>query len=82
MTRLNLVHTESDLKQLIMMNPPVTYEQQGNVVTISYNRPDNLNTINGACAKLLTLREEILEDETAWVAILTGLATSFQPELT
>jgi E-phenylitaconyl-CoA hydratase len=61
-----------------MMNPPVTYEQQGNVVTISYNRPDNLNTINGAMREALNAAwKKFLEDETAWVAILTGAGDTF-----
>ena len=56
-----------------MSERTVLYEQENNIVTITYNRPDNLNTINGQ------MREELnqawtrfLEDETAWVAIVTG----------
>ena len=61
-----------------MTNSPVTYEQEGNVVTISYNRPDNLNTINGAMREGLNAAwKKFLEDETAWVAILTGTGDTF-----
>ena len=61
-----------------MTSPPVTYKQEGNVVTISYNRPDNLNTINGDMREALnTAWKKFLEDETAWVAILTGAGDTF-----
>ena len=61
-----------------MTNSPVTYKQDGNVVTISYNRPDNLNTINGAMREGLNAAwKKFLEDETAWVAILTGTGDTF-----
>ena len=61
-----------------MSESTVLYEQENNIVTITYNRPDNLNTINGQ------MREELnqawtrfLEDETAWVAIVTGNGSVF-----
>ena len=61
-----------------MTDSPVLYEQSGNVVTISYNRPDNLNTINGPMRENLNAAwEKFLEDETAWVAILTGVGKTF-----
>ncbi len=61
-----------------MTDSPVLYEQNGNVVTISYNRPDNLNTINGPMRENLNAAwEKFLEDETAWVAILTGVGKTF-----
>ena len=57
---------------------PVLYEQDGHVVTITYNRPDRLNAIDAA------LREGLNEawlrfrdDESAWVAILTGSGRAF-----
>ena len=61
-----------------MTDSPVLYEQNGNIVTISYNRPDNLNTINGPMRENLnTAWKKFLEDETAWVAILTGVGKTF-----
>ena len=61
-----------------MSESTVLYEQENNIVTITYNRPDNLNTINGQ------MREELnqawtrfLEDETAWGAIVTGNGSVF-----
>ncbi len=61
-----------------MSDSPVIYEQNGNVVTISYNRPDNLNTINGPMRESLNSAwKKFLEDETAWVAILTGVGDTF-----
>ncbi len=61
-----------------MTEKAVLYEQENNVVTITYNRPEQLNTINGQ------MREELnsawarfIEDETAWVAILTGKGSVF-----
>lgn len=61
-----------------MADSPVIYQQEGNIVTITYNRPDNLNTINGAMRQgLNTAWKKFLEDETAWVAILTGSGNTF-----
>jgi E-phenylitaconyl-CoA hydratase len=57
---------------------PVRYEQDGHVVTITYNRPERLNAINGAMR--LGLNEawtRFLEDPDAWVAILTGAGRAF-----
>ena len=36
-----------------MENQTVLYEQSGNIVTITYNRPDNQNAINGQMRKEL-----------------------------
>ena len=56
----------------------VGYERDGHVATITYNRPDVLNAINGE------LREDLnaawlrfREDEEAWVAIVTGAGRAF-----
>jgi (E)-benzylidenesuccinyl-CoA hydratase len=56
----------------------VLYQRDGHVVTITYNRPEALNAVNGA------LREELnaawlrfREDEDAWVAIVTGAGRAF-----
>ena len=58
--------------------PPVLYEQADHVVTITYNRPERLNAINGALRD--GLNEAWLrfrDDESAWVAILTGSGRAF-----
>jgi enoyl-CoA hydratase/carnithine racemase len=54
------------------------YERDAHVATITYNRPEALNAINGA------LREDLnaawlrfREDEEAWVAIVTGAGRAF-----
>ena len=61
-----------------MGNETVLYEQSGNIVTITYNRPDNQNAINGQMRKELNdAWDKFSEDETAWVAILTGSGTTF-----
>lgn len=57
---------------------PVLYNQDGHVVTITYNRPEKRNAINGALRTALNeawLR--FLGDESAWVAILTGAGDAF-----
>jgi E-phenylitaconyl-CoA hydratase len=58
--------------------PAVIYRQDGHVVTITYNRPERLNAIDGE------LREELnrawlrfRDDPDAWVAILTGAGRAF-----
>jgi enoyl-CoA hydratase/carnithine racemase len=60
------------------MASTVLYERDGHVATITYNRPEALNAINGA------LREDLnaawlrfREDEDAWVAIVTGAGRAF-----
>ncbi|MEC8393137.1 MAG: enoyl-CoA hydratase/isomerase family protein, partial [Actinomycetota bacterium] len=61
-----------------MGNETVLYEQSGNIVTITYNRPDNQNAINGQMRKELNdAWDKFSDDETAWVAILTGSGTTF-----
>jgi enoyl-CoA hydratase/carnithine racemase len=60
------------------MTPPVEYDHDGHVVTITYNRPAKRNAINGPMREALNdawLR--FLQDETAWVAILTGAGDAF-----
>jgi len=61
-----------------MTDTPVLYDKQGHVVTITYNRPDNRNAINGAMRE--GLNEAWLkfrDDEDAWVAIMTGTGPVF-----
>lgn len=61
-----------------MSDEPVLYEQDGHVVTITYNRPDRLNAVNGAMREGLNAAwERFLGDESAWVAIVTGTGKAF-----
>ncbi len=60
------------------MPDTVLYEKSDHIVTISYNRPERMNAINGE------MREELnaawlkfRDDEDAWVAILTGSGRAF-----
>jgi E-phenylitaconyl-CoA hydratase len=60
------------------MDTPVDYRQQGHVVTITYNRPERLNAINGTMRDALNAAwERFRSDETAWVAIITGAGRAF-----
>ena len=57
---------------------PVLYNKDGRVVTITYNRPERRNAINGAMRE--GLNEAWLrfrDDEDAWVAIMTGAGDVF-----
>ena len=61
-----------------MSDEPVLYEQDGHVVTITYNRPDRLNAVNGEMREGLNAAwERFLGDESAWVAIVTGSGKAF-----
>lgn len=56
----------------------VTYERDGHVATISYNRPERLNAINGAVrTELNAAWERFRADEEAWVGIITGVGRAF-----
>jgi enoyl-CoA hydratase/carnithine racemase len=56
----------------------VRYELDGHVATITYNRPDALNTINGPMRRDLNAAfERFRDDEDAWVAIVTGAGRAF-----
>jgi enoyl-CoA hydratase/carnithine racemase len=56
----------------------VLYERDGNVATITYNRPEELNAITGDVrAELNAAWEQFREDEDAWVGIVTGAGKSF-----
>jgi len=56
----------------------VLYQQVGNVVTITYNRPERNNAINGEMRKELNAAwTQFYEDESAWVVILTGSGKTF-----
>jgi enoyl-CoA hydratase/carnithine racemase len=56
----------------------VGYDQDGHVVTITYDRPDRLNAINGAMRRDLNAAwERFRDDQDAWVAIVTGAGRAF-----
>ena len=55
-----------------------TYTRDGHIATITYNRPEKLNAINGEMRACLNAAwEQFLADEAAWVAILTGAGRAF-----
>lgn len=59
-------------------SPAVLYERDGHVATITYNRPEKLNAINGALRQALNAAwEQFRDDEDAWVAIVTGAGSAF-----
>ena len=56
----------------------VVYERDGHVATITYNRPDALNAINGALRQNLNdAWIRFRDDEEAWVGIVTGAGRAF-----
>ena len=60
------------------MTDPVRYEQDGHVVTITYDRPERLNAINGAMRDALNAAwARFRDDPEAWVAIVTGAGRAF-----
>ena len=60
------------------MGDTVRYERDGHVATITYNRPEVLNAINGALRQDLNAAWERFRDDTeAWVAIVTGAGRAF-----
>ena len=61
-----------------MMGDTVLYELDGHVATITYNRPDALNAINGEMRRDLNAAfAEFRDNEDAWVAIVTGAGRAF-----
>ena len=57
---------------------PVLYERDGPVVTITMNRPEVLNAINGEMRQGLNRAwTRFLEDPDAWVAVVTGRGRAF-----
>lgn len=57
---------------------PVLYDKSGHVVTITYNRPEHRNAINGAMRDGLNAAWlRFRDDEDAWVAIMTGAGRVF-----
>ncbi|MGZ4691087.1 MAG: enoyl-CoA hydratase/isomerase family protein [Acidimicrobiia bacterium] len=60
------------------MPDTVRYERDGHVATITYNRPDVLNAINGELRQDLNAAwDRFREDEEAWVGIVTGAGRAF-----
>jgi E-phenylitaconyl-CoA hydratase len=60
------------------MTPLVRYELDGHVATITYDRPEVLNAINGPVRR--DLNDAFLrfrDDEEAWVGIVTGAGRAF-----
>ncbi|MDH3754761.1 MAG: enoyl-CoA hydratase/isomerase family protein [Acidimicrobiia bacterium] len=56
----------------------VTYEHTDHVVTITYNRPDALNAVNGEMRQGLNAAwDRFRDDRDAWVAIVTGAGRAF-----
>ena len=56
----------------------VLYELDGHVATITYNRPDALNAINGAMRRDLNEAfGRFRDEEDAWIAIVTGAGRAF-----
>ena len=60
------------------MGNTVRYEVVDHVATITYNRPERLNAINGEMrADLNVTWERFRDDNDAWVAIVTGAGRAF-----
>jgi E-phenylitaconyl-CoA hydratase len=56
----------------------VNYELDGHVATITYNRPDALNAINGEMRRDLNdAFARFRDEEDAWIAIVTGAGRAF-----
>jgi E-phenylitaconyl-CoA hydratase len=61
-----------------MLGQTVLYEIDGHVATITYNRPDALNAINGEVREGLNAAfARFRDEEEAWVAIVTGAGRAF-----
>ena len=60
------------------MGDAVLYDLTDHVATITYNRPEALNAVNGALrADLNDAFARFRDDEDAWVAIVTGAGRAF-----
>jgi E-phenylitaconyl-CoA hydratase len=61
-----------------LMGDSVTFQLDGHVATITYNRPAVLNAINGDMRRDLNAAfTRFRDDEDAWVAIVTGAGRAF-----
>ena len=60
------------------MADTVLYERTGHVATITYNRPDSLNAVNGELRRDLNAAfARFRDEEEAWVGIVTGAGRAF-----
>ena len=60
------------------MGETVLYHRDGHVATITYNRPQVLNAINGELRQDMNAAwNHFREDDEAWVAIVTGAGRAF-----
>jgi enoyl-CoA hydratase/carnithine racemase len=60
------------------MGDTVRYELDGHVATITYNRPESLNAVNGEMRRDLNAAfTRFREEEDAWVGIVTGAGKAF-----
>lgn len=60
------------------MGNTVTYDLDGHIATITYNRPDALNAINGEMRRDLNdAFARFRDEEDAWIAIVTGAGRAF-----
>ena len=60
------------------MGETVTYERNGRIATITYNRPEALNAINHELrGDLNAAWAQFREDDEAWVGIVTGAGRAF-----
>ncbi|MFN0090081.1 MAG: enoyl-CoA hydratase/isomerase family protein [Acidimicrobiales bacterium] len=56
----------------------VLYERTGRIATITYNRPERMNAVNGELRRdLNACFEELRNDDDAWVCIVTGAGRAF-----
>lgn len=60
------------------MGAGVRYERDGHVVTITYDRPEKLNAIDGDMRRAINgAWDRFRTDDEAWVAIVTGAGRAF-----
>ena len=60
------------------MGDTVLYEREGRIATITYNRPEAMNAINGQLrSDLNDAWAQFRDDEEAWVGIVTGAGRAF-----
>jgi len=63
----------SDLEELKLSNDTVLFEQDGHLAKITLNRPKAMNSINPPLGDALReALEEVRDNDSIWVAILTG----------